>query len=167
MREAAMTAKDVIRQVVEFCHMVTRGYIEDLADRDLFLRVVPKANHIAWQLGHLLAADCEMLAQIGHKPPALPAGFAEAHTKETAASDDPGRFFKKSEYLGLMEKTQAATLAAIDATPEQDLDQPAPEAMRGYAPTKAAVLTLLGTHWLMHAGQFVPIRRKLGKPPMF
>ena len=26
---------------------------------------------------------------------------------------------------------------------------------------------LLGTHWLMHAGQFVPIRRKLGKPPLF
>jgi hypothetical protein len=39
--------------------------------------------------------------------------------------------------------------------------------MREYAPTIAAVLTLLGTHWLMHAGQFVPIRRKLGRPAMY
>jgi len=26
---------------------------------------------------------------------------------------------------------------------------------------------VLGSHWMMHAGQFVPIRRKLGKPPLF
>jgi len=39
--------------------------------------------------------------------------------------------------------------------------------MREYAPTVASVLMLLGTHWLMHAGQFVPIRRKLGKPALF
>jgi len=26
---------------------------------------------------------------------------------------------------------------------------------------------LLGNHPVMHAGQFVPIRRKLGKPPLF
>ena len=31
----------------------------------------------------------------------------------------------------------------------------------------ADVLMIVGTHWLMHAGQFVPIRRKLGKPPLF
>ena len=48
-----------------------------------------------------------------------------------------------------------------------DLDKPGPESMREYAPTVASVLMLLGSHWLMHAGQFVPIRRKLGKPPLF
>ncbi len=39
--------------------------------------------------------------------------------------------------------------------------------MREYAPTVGVVLMLLATHFLMHAGQFVPIRRKLGKPPLF
>jgi hypothetical protein len=29
------------------------------------------------------------------------------------------------------------------------------------------VLLMLGAHWTVHAGQFVPIRRKLGKPPLF
>ncbi len=62
---------------------------------------------------------------------------------------------------------KAAVLAAVDATPEADLDKPAPESMRDYAPTVASVLTLLRTHRLMHAGQFVPIRRKLGKPALF
>ena len=162
-----MTAKEVIRQIVEFCHMVTRSYVDDLTDKDLLVRAVPGANHIAWQLGHLLSGEHEMLKNIGQNPPALPRGFVEAHTKETASSDDPAKFFKKADYLGLMDKMKVAALAAIDATPDQKLDQPGPESMREYAPTNAAVLTLFGTHWLMHAGQFVPIRRKLGKAALY
>lgn len=162
-----MTAKDVIRHVVELCHMVTREYLGELTDEQLLVRSVPRANHIAWQLGHLVSSDHQMLTLLGHTLPGLPEGFAEAHTPETASSEDPAKFFKKSEYLPLMDKMKAATLAAIEATPEADLERPAPEALRSYAPTVAAALTLLGAHWLMHAGQFVPIRRKLGKPPLF
>jgi len=39
--------------------------------------------------------------------------------------------------------------------------------MREYAPTVGSALCMLGGHWLMHTGQFVPIRRKLGKAPLF
>jgi hypothetical protein len=162
-----MNSKDVIRQLVEFCHVVTRGYIDDLTDQDLLVRSVPTANHIAWQLGHLIASDQQMLAGIGQPAPALPRGFAEAHTKETSTSNDPAKFFKKADYIRLMDLMKPAALAAIDATPEEKLNEPAPEAMREYAPTIAAVLSLFGTHWLMHAGQFVPIRRTLGTPAMY
>lgn len=162
-----MSSKDVIKQVVEFSHMVTRYYIDDLTDAELMARSVPHTNHIAWQLGHMTTSTADMLQQLGHTPPALPGGFAEAHTKEAAASDDPAKFFKKAQYVELMDRMKAASLAAIDAARESDLDKPGPEAMREYAPTMASVLTLLGSHWLMHAGQFVPIRRKLGKPPLF
>ena len=57
--------------------------------------------------------------------------------------------------------------AALDKTPENVLDEPGPEDMREYAPTKAATFMLLGNHLAMHAGQFIPVRRKLGKPAMF
>jgi len=162
-----MTAKDVIRYVVESCHSITRDYVADLSDRDLLVRSVPQSNHIAWTLGHLITSAHQMLTQLGHAPPPLPANFAESHTKEAATSDDPAKFFRKTDYLEWMDKMKAATLAAIDATTERDLDRPGPASMRDYAPTVGAVLTLLGTHWLMHAGQFVPIRRKLGKPALY
>ena len=97
----------------------------------------------------------------------LPEGFAEAHSKEMSGVDGPARFAGKAQYQGLIEQSKAAILAAIDATSDADLDQPGPEAMRDYAPTVGAVLLLLGEHWLMHAGQYVPVRRKLGKPAMF
>jgi hypothetical protein len=162
-----MTPKDAIRQVIEFSHLVTRMYVDDLTDANLFVRSVPGSNHIAWQLGHLVTGTAGMLDGLGRQSPVLPEGFETAHGRETAASDDPARFATKSQYVALMDQVKAASLAAVDATPEADLDAPGPESMREYAPTVASVLMLLGTHWLMHAGQFVPIRRKLGKAAMF
>ncbi len=162
-----MNAKDVMREVAEMSHMVVRFYIEDLSDADLLVRSVPGTNHIAWQMGHLVTGTAAMVRALGRTGPDLPAGFEEAYTKETASSDEPSKFHTKAEYMALMDGVKAATLAAIDATPDTELAAPGPESMREYAPTVASVLTLLGSHWLMHAGQFVPIRRKLGKPALF
>ena len=162
-----MNAKDAIKHTMNFCREITLRYTEDMSDTDLFVRPVPAANHIAWQMGHLVAAEHEMMTGLGHQMPALPDGFAEAYTRETAKSNGPAGFLSKNQYLDLMKKMRAATLAAVDATNEADLDQPAPESMRDYAQTIGAVLTLVGTHELMHAGQYVVVRRKLGKPILF
>ena len=162
-----MNAKDVLRQAVESSYMIVGVYVNDLTDADLLVRSVPGANHIAWQLGHMIGGTQHMLGALGQPGPELPEGFAAAYSGETAASDDPKQFLTKAEYLALMAQAKAATLAAIDATPEGALDQPGPEAMRAYAPTVGATLFLAASHWLMHAGQFVPIRRKLGKGPVF
>jgi len=162
-----MIAKDILRQVVEFGHMVVRLYISDLSDAELLVRSVPGSNHIAWQMGHMITGTQHMLKALGQPAPDLPAGFEAAYTHETSASDDPAKFAAKAEYLALAEEMKTASLKAIDATPESALDQPGPESMRQYAPTVASVLTILGNHWLMHSGQFIPIRRKLGKKPLF
>ena len=162
-----MTPKDVFRQVLGSGDMLLHAYVGDLSDAELLVRSVPGTNHAAWQLGHMVAGTSRMLEALGHPGIELPEGFAAAHSKETAASDDPARFATKAEYLALLDKAKAAILAAIEATPDADLDAPAPEAMRDYAPTVGAALTILGGHWLMHSGQLVPIRRKLGRPPLF
>ncbi len=162
-----MSLKNHLRWQIEQCHWITTSYVQDLADADLLVRPVPGMNHAAWQLGHLIAGSKKMLGWLGQPAPALPDGFEEGYTKETAHSDDRAKFASKDVYLDLAAKIKAASLAAVDAIPESKLDDPGPEAMREYAPTVAAVLTMLGTHWLMHAGQFVALRRKLGKAPLF
>ena len=65
-----------------------------------------------------------------------------------------------------MEQMKAASLAAVDATPEAisicrpGTDAPAyADGGRGADDAGRALAD--------HAGQFVPIRRKLGKPPLF
>ncbi|MFH1746688.1 MAG: DinB family protein [Planctomycetota bacterium] len=162
-----MTAIEMIRNTMTFCREVTLGYLNDLSDADLLIRSVPKSNHIAWMLGHMLGSECDMMSAMGHRMPALPPDFTEAYTKETASSDNPANFLSQPEYLDLLEKIRTATLAGLDTVSESDLDQPAPEVMREFAPTVGQVLMVIALHELMHAAQFVPIRRKLGKEPLF
>ena len=159
-----MTAKDVIKNTINMGHEILTTYISDLSDEDLMVRSVPGINHIAWQLGHLISSENEMLTKAGFSMPKLPAGFAESYTKETSASDDASKFHKKDDYLKWMEEQRAGTLAALDAVSDGDLDKPAPESMRAYAPTIGSVFNMIGVHETMHAPQFIPVRRLQGKP---
>ena len=161
-----MTAKDVIKNTIDMCHQVLTTYLSDMSDADLMVRSVPEANHTAWQLGHLVSAEHQMMTEAGYEMPALPDGFAEAYTKETTQSDDPAKFYTKEQYLTYMGQQREATLAALEAAQEADLDKPSPEPMREYAPTIGVVFNIIGIHAMMHAAQFVPVRRKLGKAIM-
>lgn len=162
-----MTAKDVFKSNIELTHGITRGYLSDLSDAELMARPCPAANHIAWQLGHLIGSAHRFLSLIGHAVPNLPEGFAEKHTKETAGSNDPQQFHTKAEYLALMQAVNDAAVAAINKTPDADLDKPGPVETREYAPTIGSVLNLIALHEMMHSGQIVATRRKLGKPVLF
>jgi uncharacterized damage-inducible protein DinB len=161
-----MTAIELLRHNLAFCRMILTDYLEDLRDEHLFVRPVPGANHIAWQLGHLIKGEHGFLQSLGFEVPDLPHGFAEAYTKETAAIDDPARFHSKANYLQLMARNRAATERALDSLSEADLDKPDPKG-RSYAPTFGAVLHLIGSHELMHAGQFIAVRRMAGMPARY
>jgi hypothetical protein len=147
---------------------VINGYLDDLSDSDLLVRPSAGTNHIAWQLGHLIFADnYHVNAVAGDCMPKLPAGFAEKHTKDTAASDDPAAFLKKSEYIALMKEQHAGMRAALAGLSDEQLQQPSPESMRYFGPTVATIFSGLVMHWMMHAGQWVVVRRNLGRPPLF
>jgi hypothetical protein len=163
-----MNAKDAIKAALTSTENLLKWFVSDLSDADLRVRPVPAANHIAWQLGHLISSE-QMMA--GHLPgtdyPKLPAGFAERHANEAAASESPQGLVTKAEYLDLFGRTRAATLAVLGRLSEADLDAPTPGRMAQFAPTTGALLVLTANHTMMHAGQFTVVRRKLGKPVLF
>jgi uncharacterized damage-inducible protein DinB len=164
-----MNARDVIKTALDSTKFLLDRYLSDLSDADLLVRPVPGANTIAWQLGHLISSEPYLIrSQLPDTPyPELPAGFAEAHSKEAAASDAPKGFRAKAEYAQLFDKVRAATLAALAKLSDADLARPTQGQMAGFAPTLAAYFILLSNHTLMHAGQFTVLRRKLGKPVLF
>jgi hypothetical protein len=94
----------------------------------------------------------------------LPDGFVAAHSKEACNNDNPTDFQTKQTYIDLFDKVRASSLAAVDAYPESDFDKVAPEDFRSFCPTMGDMLTLIATHPMMHAGQFVIVRRQLGQP---
>src|SRR5262249_14010840 len=70
-----MTAKDVIRGLFATNDFVLNEYLKDIVDADLLIRPVPNANHAAWQLGHLIKSEAQLLKLIPGVPlPELPAG---------------------------------------------------------------------------------------------
>jgi hypothetical protein len=99
--------------------------------------------------------------------PQLPPQFAERHDRKLCGSDDPANFLTKDEYLRLYDQVRAATFKAIDTVGEDDFDKPGPEKFRSICPTVASVFLMQPTHWMMHAGQWALVRRKLGKPPLY
>lgn len=147
---------------------VVQGYLQDLSDEDLLRRPVENANHIAWQLGHLIVAEHDLNNMVcPDSMPALPEEFVEKHSKETASSDDPAAFCTKDEYLAYMAEQRAGTLALLDSLSDEELQAPAPEHLKMFGGTVGAVIAGQSAHWMMHAGQWVIVRRQLGKEAMF
>ncbi len=160
-----MTSKDAILQNLGMAENVAKTYITDLSAADLLLRPVPGQNHIAWQLGHLLLTEHDMLD--GVRPgssPKLPEGFEEGHGREMTSVDDPSKYLPTEEYLKLMTAQREATKSVLNSLSDADLDSPGPDRFQRMAKTVGNLFVLVGSHQLMHVGQFVSVRRKLGKP---
>ena len=161
-----MKAQDAIRTALTSTQQMLGMFVQDLSDADLLVRPAPNANHIAWQLGHLISSEARMGRNLpGAAYPELPAGFAERHNKDAAGKD--AGFGTKAEYLGLFNKVRQATIDAVAKLSEADLDKPTNGPVAQMAPTLGALLLLNANHAMMHAGQFSVVRRKLGKPVLF
>lgn len=164
-----MNGIDILKASLESSRKMLEWMLSDLSDSDLLVRPVPGANHLAWQLGHLISAERHiLLEQIPQATmPALPAGFAEAHSSKTAGSDDPKGFLPKSDYLALLASMREATIAELGKLSDADLDRPTLGKLAGHFPKLGTLINMLSDHILMHFGQGSVVRRKLGKPVLF
>ncbi|MBI3866747.1 MAG: DinB family protein [Planctomycetia bacterium] len=163
-----MNARDAIKININMANMICQSYLGDLTDADLLVRPVPGANHIAWQLGHLLVAEHGMVdAAVPGTMPPLPVGFAEKYSNDASKLDSASAFHPKSVYMSVYEQMRAGMLKALDKITDADLDKPAPEKFRSFLGTLGDLFSMQGSHWIMHAGQWAVIRRKLGKKPLF
>lgn len=159
-----MNAKDAIRHTMDSGESIINAYIGDLDDKDLLVRAEPGMNHIAWQLGHLIGSEKRMVEMI--KPgacPTLPEDFETGHGREQTKEDDPSKYYSKAKYQELWKTQREATKAVLDSLNDEELGRSGPE-LPPFAPNVGAILNMCGLHAMMHAGQFVAVRRKLGKP---
>lgn len=156
-----MDAIAAIKNSLATAEMVGMAYLEDLGNEELMMRPHPECNHLNWQIGHLIAAENQMISQISDSMPALPDGFADKYAKETAANNDASAFASKEELMAAYKAQREGTMAILEQTTAEELDQ---ESGVDYAPTKGALFLMQGAHWMMHCGQWVAVRRMTGKP---
>ena len=163
-----MNTHETIQASLNLAREVTNTLLADLSDEDLLNRPVPGANHIAWQLGHLICSEHSMMAELPESDmPALPDGFAEKYKKETSNSDDPSHFESKQTYLDLYGQVRGGTLATLERLSDDRMSESAPDAYREMFKTVGALVSLQASHELMHVGQYTVVRRQLGKAVAF
>ena len=164
-----MTAKDAIKIALTGTQQLIPMYLGDLADADLLVRPVPGANHIAWQIGHVISSEKFLLGpQLpGATYPNLPEGFDEVHNPKNAGAESTKGFLPKAQYLDLFNSVRKATLNNLEKMSDADLEQANTGPLAKFAPTLASLIIMMSNHTLMHAGQFTVVRRKLGKPVVF
>lgn len=163
-----MNFKDAIRSSLAASDFLVHGYLADITPEELVARPVPGANHLAWQLGHLITAERHLVEQAAPgSMPELPAGFAERHPRKGPYSDDPADFLTKDQYLELARTIRAATLQALDRLSESDFDRPVEGRVPPFVKKAGECFTTIGNHWALHAGQWVVLRRALGREVIF
>ena len=158
-----MDIRDALITNLKTSAMVCGTYLDDLTDEEAMQRPHPQCNHINWQIGHLIASEHMMASACGGAIPALPDGFAEKYSKETAKSDDASAFVPKSKLMKLASAQHEAVVKVITGMSDEDFDKPGPESMQAYAPNLGALANMMGAHWMMHAGQWAVLRRQLGR----
>ena len=160
-----MSDLDMVNHTLDLSQMIVKSYVNDLSDSDLLIRAVPGMNHIAWQLGHLIATEYNAMELL--KPgvsPKLSAEFLKAHDREDTSSNDPSHFLTKDGYLKTLDDQRAATKQIMSELTIEELASAAPEQWQRMCPTVAHVLNMVAGHYLMHVGQWVAVRRTLNKP---
>jgi hypothetical protein len=140
--------------------------VSDLSDADLLVRPVPQANHIAWQLGHLILRESRLIGSqdLGVEYPVLPPGFEAQHSDAAAGKEPPTGFLGKAHYLDLLAKAHGATMAALARLSDADLDRPTRGEVANLGPTLGDLFLFDAEQRGPHAGQFAIVRRILGKP---
>lgn len=160
-----MSPQEAIRATIDGCQMIVDMYLDDLTEAESLHRPAPGANHIRWQLGHLIDNERKFNELLSPGvAPALPAGFSDRYSPETAQIDDGTQFDTLATLRELARQQRAATLQILRDFPAEKLGE---ASGIEYAPRWVDILVIQGTHWLMHAGQWAVIRRQLGRPPLF
>jgi len=163
-----MNAKDAVRSTMNTADFMVESYLSDITPQEMLVRPAAGANHLAWQLGHLISAETRLVETAAPgSMPALPEGFVERHTKDTAASDNPADFLSKDEYFELAKSVRAATLKALENISDADLEKPVTGRVPPFVKRGVDCFVTAGGHWILHAGQWVILRRHLGRDRKF
>src|SRR5262245_7780223 len=141
-----MNAKDSLRNGLAMGERIINAYIGDLEDSELLIRPIPGMNHIAWQLGHLIMSERNMVEMIQPgSSPALPEDFDAGHGRKMFGVDDPSKFCSRNRYQELWKAQREATLAVLDSLTDDDLDR-TDEKFPPMAPTVGRLLGMCGSH---------------------
>jgi hypothetical protein len=164
--ELMMSVAELLANNIRQSKSMIDSFLKDFSDEEMFFRPAKGANNATWQIGHLANSTRGMVTGCDQS-----VAFAfEDDTrfgKSKATIDDPAFFPKKKELIDRFDNAMDAAAEWVGKLSDVDLAKASPERLKQFAPTFGNVAILLGSHPMMHIGQFSVMRRALGKPVLF
>ena len=159
------TVNDTIAQALTQSAMLLNRYTADLTPQEYLHRPTPKANCVAWTIGHLILSDRGVLKRLNVADlPALPDGFEKRFSRDEGCPQ-ANEFGDVSLLLPLFNQHRQRLIDTIKRTTPQELNAPLEKPHPMFANAGEMAL-FMAAHAAMHAGQFTIIRRSLGRPPL-
>src|SRR5258706_1739701 len=158
------------QEVLVFSLKTMRGMIEnmckELTPQEMLHRTCMEANCAARILGHLTAVDHRFLTALGESDvPSLPEGFAQRFATKGDAPKAK-EFGDVSSLLPMFLQMRDRLIAATERSSGEKLAE-AVDLGSPRIKKKGEMLAVAGVHLGLHAGDFLTIRRSLGKPALF
>lgn len=162
-----MTANGAIVFSLKTSKDLMHRFVEDLRPEEYLHRPAPKANCVAWLLGHLILTERRALANLGvpqGEMPQLPEGFEKRFARDEAA---PGAadFGDVTPLLPLWERHRQMLIDKVSAATAEQLDRPLEKQHPRFSKA-GEMAAFMAQHAMLHTGQISTIRRSLGKPPV-
>jgi hypothetical protein len=158
-------AKKVLVHGLQTSKMMLRFFTEDFKPDEYVHRPTEKSNCAAWLLGHLTLTDRSTAKALGASElPELPAGFEKRFSRDEGCPQ-AGDFGDAGALWPLFEMNRDALIAAVQNTPQEKLDAPAPRPTPMFK-TVGEMVNFIALHTCVHVGQITIIRRSLGRPPL-
>ncbi len=165
-----MSTRDIAWGEIDAAHRYTLGLLEGVSEQDWFRQPTEGITHIAWQVGHLAAAQYSLcLLRLRGAQDAnaqvLPPNFMKLFLRGTAPVPDPSKYPAPSEILETLAKVHAAVAAELPRHTDVDLEQPQRGKPHPLFTTTRGGLFWCARHEMLHAGQIGLLKRLLGYPP--
>jgi hypothetical protein len=148
----------------------TSQFLNDVGPEEWFWHPPGLVTHVAWQIGHLAAAQYMLCLQrlrgardadqflISED---FLARFGRGSTPASGAQNNPPQEEIRRVFNGVFEQSLAELADPSDA----DLDVPLPQPHPAFR-TKLEAVEFCPMHEMVHAGQIALLRRLMGKPPL-
>lgn len=154
-------------QQIESARSYTQGLVDGTDDADWFEQPFEGANHIAWQVGHIIVAQYGLTVEAvhGRQPEdglAYPSEYRKLFGRSALPEGDAGKYPSPRELREQFHAAHQHVVGEVKKLDDRVLDEP-PEWSHPLCPTKRDALHFCGMHELVHAGQIGMLRRMLGK----
>lgn len=166
-----MNPLEIVHGAIQQARRYTEGLLKVLPAEDWFRQPTEGVTHIAWQVGHLAAAQYALaLRRIrGEREEdavLISPNYRKLFGKGSQPSANPADYPAVEEIRSVFDRVHQQVLHELQELPDTVLDEPAAQPAHPLFRTKFGSLMWCAEHEFVHAGQIGLLRRLFGAGPL-